>query len=185
MRWPSIARSRRGCRLISISPGRRWNLLFDNGVIVKLPETGWRKQLAVLEHLIVDKGILERDVAEIDLRSPTHVLLRQPGPASRRRRKPNAGARSDGRDGAFAGPAAGYRPIARGLVAALDIGSSKVVCLIARAEPGALHVLGAALAREPGPARRHGDRHGAGRGIDPRLRGGGGEHTPTRASRTC
>jgi cell division protein FtsQ len=55
--------------------GRRWNLLFDNGVIVKLPETGWRKQLAVLEHLIVDKGILERDVAEIDLRSPTHYFF--------------------------------------------------------------------------------------------------------------
>jgi cell division septal protein FtsQ len=31
---------------------RRWNLLFDNGVIVKLPESGWRKQLAVLEQLV-------------------------------------------------------------------------------------------------------------------------------------
>jgi cell division protein FtsA len=37
-----------------------------------------------------------------------------------------------------------------GLVAALDIGSSKVVCLIARAEPGALHVLGAALRESQG-----------------------------------
>ena len=37
-----------------------------------------------------------------------------------------------------------------GLVAALDIGSSKVVCLIARAEPGTLHVLGAALRESQG-----------------------------------
>jgi len=37
-----------------------------------------------------------------------------------------------------------------GLVAALDIGSSKVVCLIARAEPGALRVLGAALRESQG-----------------------------------
>ena len=37
-----------------------------------------------------------------------------------------------------------------GLVAALDIGSSKIVCLIARAEPGALRVLGAALRESQG-----------------------------------
>lgn len=55
--------------------GRRWNLLLDDGVIVKLPETGWQKELDALEHLIVDKGILERDVAEIDLRSPTLYIF--------------------------------------------------------------------------------------------------------------
>jgi cell division protein FtsQ len=49
---------------------RRWNLLLDDGVVVELPETGWRKQLDVLENLIVDKGVLERDITEIDLRSP-------------------------------------------------------------------------------------------------------------------
>ncbi len=49
---------------------RRWNLLLDDGVVVKLPETGWAKQLDELEHLIVDKGVLERDIKEIDLRSP-------------------------------------------------------------------------------------------------------------------
>ncbi|MDE1987043.1 MAG: FtsQ-type POTRA domain-containing protein [Alphaproteobacteria bacterium] len=54
---------------------RRWNLLLDDGVVVKLPETGWQKQLGALEHLIVDKGILERDVVEIDLRSPTQYFF--------------------------------------------------------------------------------------------------------------
>jgi len=48
---------------------RRWNLLLDDGVVVKLPEAGWAQQLDELEHLIVDKGVLERDIKEIDLRS--------------------------------------------------------------------------------------------------------------------
>ena len=47
--------------------GRRWNLLLDNGVIVQLPEKNWQKELGTLESLIVDKGILERDVTQIDL----------------------------------------------------------------------------------------------------------------------
>jgi cell division protein FtsQ len=54
---------------------RRWNLILDDGVIVKLPESGWQKELDALEHLIIDSGILERDVTEIDLRSPTHYFF--------------------------------------------------------------------------------------------------------------
>ncbi len=54
---------------------RRWNLILDDGVIVKLPETGWRGQLDVLEHLIVDKAILERDIGEIDLRAPDNFIF--------------------------------------------------------------------------------------------------------------
>ena len=50
---------------------RRWNLILDDGVVVKLPEKDWQKELGVLEHLIVDNGILERDISEIDLRSKT------------------------------------------------------------------------------------------------------------------
>jgi cell division protein FtsQ len=54
---------------------RRWNLILDDGVVVKLPESGWPKELDALEHLIIDGGILERDVTEIDLRSPTHYFF--------------------------------------------------------------------------------------------------------------
>ena len=54
---------------------RRWNLHLNDGVVVKLPETGWKKELDSLEHLIVDAGILERDVTEIDLRSPTQYFF--------------------------------------------------------------------------------------------------------------
>ena len=54
---------------------RRWNLHLNDGVVVKLPETGWKAELDSLEHLIVDSGILERDVTEIDLRSPTQYFF--------------------------------------------------------------------------------------------------------------
>jgi cell division protein FtsQ len=54
---------------------RRWNLILDDGVVVQLPETGWQKQLDALEHLIIDSSILERDVTQIDLRSPTHYFF--------------------------------------------------------------------------------------------------------------
>lgn len=54
---------------------RRWNLVLDDGVTVKLPEKDWEKQLGALEHLIIDKGVLERDISEIDLRSPTHYFF--------------------------------------------------------------------------------------------------------------
>jgi len=54
---------------------RRWNLILNDGVVVKLPETGWQAQLDALEHLVIDTGILERNVTEIDLRSPTHYFF--------------------------------------------------------------------------------------------------------------
>jgi len=54
---------------------RRWNLVLNDGVVVKLPEQGWQKELDALEHLITIKGVLERDVAEIDLRSATHYFF--------------------------------------------------------------------------------------------------------------
>jgi cell division protein FtsQ len=47
---------------------RRWDLILEDGVVVQLPEDDWAKELDVLEHLIVDKGVLERDISEIDLR---------------------------------------------------------------------------------------------------------------------
>jgi len=54
---------------------RRWNLILDDAVVVQLPEANWQQELDALEHLIIDKGILERDVSEIDLRSPTQYFF--------------------------------------------------------------------------------------------------------------
>ena len=69
---------------LSVSVRTALEPLLDDGVIVKLPETGWQKELDALEHLIVDKGILERDLTEIDLRSPSAIFLRARKPARRR-----------------------------------------------------------------------------------------------------
>jgi cell division protein FtsQ len=62
--------------------GRRWNLVLDDGVLVKLPEDNWTRELGTLERLIVDNGVLERDIAEIDLRSHDNYffVLRHPAP---------------------------------------------------------------------------------------------------------
>jgi len=54
---------------------RRWNLILDGPVVAKLPETGWQKELDTLEHMIVDQGVLERAVDEIDLRIPSHYFF--------------------------------------------------------------------------------------------------------------
>lgn len=54
---------------------RRWNLILDGDVTVKLPETGWQRELDTLEHMIVDQGILERSIAEIDLRIHSHYFF--------------------------------------------------------------------------------------------------------------
>ncbi|GAA0546993.1 cell division protein FtsQ [Rhizomicrobium palustre] len=55
--------------------GRRWNLLLDDGVVVKFPETGWDKELSELDRLILDKGILEKDIREIDLRNAAYLYF--------------------------------------------------------------------------------------------------------------
>jgi cell division protein FtsQ len=60
---------------------RRWNLILDGGVVVKLPETGWQKELDTLEHMIVDQGVLERAIGEIDLRIHSHYFFGLKGAA--------------------------------------------------------------------------------------------------------
>jgi cell division protein FtsQ len=55
---------------------RRWDLTLAGGVVVKLPEEGWLAQLNELERLIVEKGILERDIEIIDLRYPDNYVFR-------------------------------------------------------------------------------------------------------------
>lgn len=54
---------------------RRWDLILDGGVVVQLPEADWKPQLDTLEWLIVDKAILERNLSEIDLRSPRNYFF--------------------------------------------------------------------------------------------------------------
>jgi cell division protein FtsQ len=69
--------------------GRRWNLVLDDGVIVKLPEDSWGAELGTLERMIVDRGVLEYDVSEIDLRTHGHFYFRlrhPPAPSHKKSR---------------------------------------------------------------------------------------------------
>lgn len=71
---------------------RRWNLLLDDGVVVKLPEIGFERQLDALDKLIVEKGILETDIQEIDLRDPNYFYFkRRSGAGEQKDRKTEAG----------------------------------------------------------------------------------------------
>jgi cell division protein FtsQ len=65
-------------RLVAIEriAERRWDLALAGGVTVRLPEVGWEKELAELERLIVEKGVLERDIEIIDLRYPDNYVFR-------------------------------------------------------------------------------------------------------------
>jgi cell division protein FtsQ len=54
---------------------RRWDLILDRGIRVRLPEVGWEEQVSELEKLIVDQGVLERDLEIIDLRFPDSYIF--------------------------------------------------------------------------------------------------------------
>ncbi|MGQ0741038.1 MAG: cell division protein FtsQ/DivIB [Alphaproteobacteria bacterium] len=55
---------------------RRWNLVLDGNVVVRLPEEGWQREIGELERLIVDRGVLERAIEMIDLRYPDSYIFR-------------------------------------------------------------------------------------------------------------
>jgi cell division protein FtsQ len=69
---------------------RRWNLVLDDGVVVKLPEDNWEREIAALDRLIIDNGVLERDIGEIDLRSHDNYVfvLRHVAPRKSSRGEP-------------------------------------------------------------------------------------------------
>jgi cell division protein FtsQ len=67
--------------------GRRWNLRFDNGIDVKLPEENAAAAWTQLAQLERDYGILGRDLTVIDLRLPDQLLVRL-APSAIAREKP-------------------------------------------------------------------------------------------------
>jgi cell division protein FtsQ len=71
--------------------GRRWNLILDGGVVVKLPETGWDGQLKELDRLIVEEGILEHDIREIDLRPPSFFFVMRRDGTEQKEKKTETG----------------------------------------------------------------------------------------------
>lgn len=58
--------------------GRRWNLVLDNGLEMKLPESGLDQALGRAALLQAEDGILDRDIEAIDLRIPGRMAVRLP-----------------------------------------------------------------------------------------------------------
>jgi len=55
---------------------RRWNVQLEGGIDVRLPETGAAEAWSRLAQLDREQGLLERDVAMVDLRLPDRLVLR-------------------------------------------------------------------------------------------------------------
>jgi cell division protein FtsQ len=56
--------------------GRRWNLRFEGGTDVRLPETGAAEAWAQFARIEREHGVLNRDVDSIDLRLPDRLVVR-------------------------------------------------------------------------------------------------------------
>ena len=75
-RYPDIRRQVRSAVRVS---RRRWNLMLndaENGVVVKLPETGIGEALARLTRAAESEKLLKRDLSMIDLRQNDRLIVR-------------------------------------------------------------------------------------------------------------
>jgi cell division protein FtsQ len=72
-RHPALRKNVRAAVLVG---ERRWNLRLNNGIDVKLPETGVADALDQLAALDRDKQLLARDITIVDLRLPDRVVVR-------------------------------------------------------------------------------------------------------------
>jgi cell division protein FtsQ len=64
---------------------RRWDIQFDNGVVVKLPEFGTENALADLEAMDRESGLLSKDISVVDMRLSDRVVVRLTAEAVERR----------------------------------------------------------------------------------------------------
>jgi cell division protein FtsQ len=71
--------------------GRRWNLRFDNGIDVSLPQRDAAQAWARLGRLEQKHGLLGHDIKAIDLRLPDRLIVRRkadpPPPRAQRGKK--------------------------------------------------------------------------------------------------
>lgn len=66
--------------------GRRWNLQLDNGVTLLLPEHDVDKAWRRFAQVAAEGALLQRDVAQVDLRRPDRLSVRLSPEAAQRRR---------------------------------------------------------------------------------------------------
>lgn len=69
---------------------RRWNLHFDNGVDVKLPEFSSEAAWHELARLEREQGLLQRDLVSIDMRLPDRLVVKLAPDAAAERNDPGS-----------------------------------------------------------------------------------------------
>jgi cell division protein FtsQ len=72
-RHPAVRARMRAAVLVA---ERRWNVVLDNGIDVRLPEDALTQALDRLVQLDRDKALLTRDIVAVDLRLPDRVTVR-------------------------------------------------------------------------------------------------------------
>lgn len=81
--FPTIGARMRAASLVA---ERRWNLLLESGVTVRLPERNVRAAMQALVRLEQEKGLFNRDIVLIDLRLEDRLVIRLTKDAAQRRR---------------------------------------------------------------------------------------------------
>ena len=143
---PRAARGRRAAeervRAGTLVAGRRWTLKMDNGMDVRLPELGAADALARLVKLEREQKILEKDVLAIDLRMADRVVVRLTEEAALARaealKKSQCAARGRYMSLSRQGLTPRLKPLSArksAILSVLDIGTSKVVCVVAELQP--------------------------------------------------
>ncbi len=124
---------------------RRWNLRLKDGLDIRLPEQDVGNALAMLSRLDKEDKLFSRDIVAVDMRLPDRLVVQLSDDAAKARedqfkdkKKKKAGdRRMTGLDRTQT-PKTRPMPHKRGgLVACLDIGTSKIACMIARLRPSA------------------------------------------------
>jgi cell division protein FtsQ len=80
--WPEI--SKRVKAYVRVA-GRRWDLMLDNGIIIKLPEHDIDRAMQVLSTREEGQQLLERDIAAVDLRLEDRTTIQLTKEAAARR----------------------------------------------------------------------------------------------------
>ena len=66
---------------------RRWDLMLENGISIRLPEENYNRALADLVDMDAENGLLSRDIVAVDMRLPDRVVVRLSDDAAERRKE--------------------------------------------------------------------------------------------------
>ncbi|MAW85844.1 MAG: cell division protein FtsQ [Phyllobacteriaceae bacterium] len=83
-RFPVIAQRVRGYVRVA---DRRWDLILDNGVTIKLPERGELAAVQKVVELQQGEGLLDKDIVSVDMRLGERIAIRLSAAAAEERRE--------------------------------------------------------------------------------------------------